>query len=260
MIEQDNLRFWEEQASKYKTDVAAVNFDTQEENLEFHFLKNLLKNNKKICDFGCGNGRTIFNMIENGIQSEFHGVDITKGMINIANKKVKELNLKNTFFYNASATSKDIESLFDFKFDIVMSKRLLINIKGNNKYKAVNNIYNILDDNGLYIMIESFLEPLNKINHIREKLDLTKINVHHFNEYLDEKFLDSIKDKFIIEKIIDFESLYYFISRTFNAILSNGEPEYNSKINQIAVEITKNSNINFSGYSPQVMYILKKVT
>lgn len=259
MKKQDNLDFWEEQALKYRDNVSAVNFDNQEEILEFHFLKDLIDNDKKVCDLGCGNGRTIFNMIQNKIDSEFYGIDMTKGMIDIANEQAQQLNINNATFLNMSATSSEIPSLFNFKFDVVLSKRLLINIKGPDKYKAIDNIYEIMDNEGRYIMIESFIEPLNRINEIRKTLNLDKINVHHFNEYLSDDFLDSIKDKFIVEKVIDFESLYYFISRVFNASLSNGNPSYNAEINKLAVEITKSFDINISGYSPQVMYILKKV-
>ncbi len=256
---QDNLSFWEEQAVKFKGDVGAVNFDNQEEVLEFHFLKDLLGSDKKICDLGCGNGRTIFSMIDQGVNAMFHGVDMTKGMIDAANSKVEELNIRDAFFYNMSATSGNLPSVLGGEFDFVLTKRLLINIKGSEKYKVIDNIYDLLEDDGRYIMIESFIEPLNKINKIREKLNLAKINVHLFNEYLNDGFLDKIKGKFEIEKIIDFESLYYFISRVFNAALSDSKPSYDAKINKLAVELTKNFDINISGYSPQIMYILKKV-
>ncbi len=259
MSKQDNLLFWEEQASKYKDNVAAVNFDNQEENLEFHFLKNFLKSNQNICDLGCGNGRTIFSMIEQGIDSNFYGIDMTKGMIDIANKKLKELNYKNVSFYNLSATIDNLSDHFNTQFDTVLSKRLLINIKGDGKYKAIDNIHSLLKDGGIYIMIESFIEPLNRINEIRHKLNLATIHVHDFNEYLTSDFINNIKDKFVIEQIVDFESLYYFISRIFNAKLSEGQPDYNSHLNKLAVELSKYFNINISGYSPQLMYILKKI-
>lgn len=258
--EQDNLNFWQEQAKKYQDNIGAVNFDKNGEELELFYLKKLLQNRETICDLGCGNGNTIFHMIKSGIKSEFHGIDITKGMIDIAIEQANSKNLKNVFFYNYSATSREISEKFSNKFETVISKRLLINIKGEQKKEAIKNIYNILKNNGTYIMIENFIEPLNKINEIRFTLQLDEIKVHPFNEYLDLEFIETLKQYFTIEKVIDFQSLYYFTSRIFNAAISDGTPQYDSKLNQIAVEISKNFNdINFNGYSPEIIYILKKI-
>lgn len=259
MERQNNLEFWEAQAQKYRNDVNAVNFDLNGEDLEMFQLHALLQNNQIICDVGCGNGRTIFSMIERGNTSEFHGIDITKGMIDIAKQRQEEEKINNAFFYNLSATEKAVSEHFHSKFDTVFSKRLLINLSGNLKYSAIENIYNILKPNGTYIMIENFIEPLDAINALREDLSLETIKVHEFNEYLTKDFLSSIERYFQIEKVVDFQSLYYFTSRIFNAAISDGAPQYNAKINQIAVEISKKYPTLLGGFSPEVIYILKKV-
>ncbi len=258
---QHNKEFWDKQAELFASEVNAVNFDINAEELELLNIEKFLNNNEYICDIGCGNGRTIFHMINQGIKSKFYGIDFTKGMIDAAKERKVKLGCDNAEFFNLSATSPEINNLFDFKFDKVISKRLLINLKGKDKYKAIDNIYNLLKPNGTYIMIENFNKPLQNINDIRTKIGLDSIGVHEFNEYLDEDFLDKIKDKFTVEKKIDFLSLYYFISRIFNSALSEGkDPDYMAKINQVAVEISKlGLNINIKDYSPQVMYVLKKI-
>ncbi len=257
---QDNKQFWDNQADAYRDKVKAVNFDFNAEELELQSLTQLLQDNQKICDIGCGNGQTIFHMIKNNIKSEFYGIDFTKGMIDIAIEQKNKHHYKNATFYNMSATNSLVKEKFDFQFDTIYSKRLLINLKGDDKYSALDNIYHMLKDNGRYIMIENFNEPLQNINHVREFLNLDTIKVHHFNEYLNEDFLNTIGGRFMIERKIDFNSLYYFISRIFNAALSEEQtPEYNTKINQIAIDISKQFNIPIKGYSPQVIYVLKKV-
>lgn len=255
---QDNKEFWDKQAEIFKTDINAVNFDKNAENLELENIKKLLDNGKVICDMGCGNGRTIFHMLEEQIDSKFYGIDFTKGMIESANEYKTLNNHVNCEFFNYSATSSEILTLFEFQFDTVISKRLLINLKGESKYEAINNIYSILKNDGHYIMVENFIEPLERINNLRKVLKLDPIKVHQFNEYISEEtFFERIKDKFVVEKKIDFLSLYYFISRVFNAM--DEKPNYMSKINLTAVDITKAGIMPIEGYSPEVLYVLKKV-
>ncbi|MGO9014985.1 MAG: class I SAM-dependent methyltransferase [Dissulfurispiraceae bacterium] len=250
--------FWESQAEKFKEGVQAVNFDPLAEELELFFLEGLIGDGDIFCDMGCGNGRTLMTLAAKRPKAVFYGVDFAKGMIETANAKKEEMSLPNVHFYHFDAASKDLSSLLDARFDKVMTKRLLINLKGNEKLKAVENAYSVLKDNGTYIMIECFTEPLLRINEIRATLELNEIKVKFFNEYLSFDILEKINDLFRVEKRMDFASLYYFISRVFNAALSQGEPDYFSDINRLAVELTKKGFNPIEGYSPEIMFALKK--
>ena len=251
--------FWEKQAKDYKFDVKAVNFDPIEEELELFFLDSLIESEGKICDIGCGNGRTLLHLANSKPNSEFYGLDFIDDMITTAKEQKQLMGLKNIEFDVLDANDENVKKMFNFKFDQVISKRLLINIHGaDNKNKVVKNIHSILKDNGRYIMIECFIEPLDKINEIRKSLDLSEIKVKHFNEYLTHDFLQEINDLFEIEQIIDFESLYYFTSRIYNAHLSKGEPDYYAPINQLAAKLTKTGVNAMTGYSPEMIYVLKK--
>ncbi|MCK5474028.1 MAG: class I SAM-dependent methyltransferase [Candidatus Aenigmarchaeota archaeon] len=252
--------FWEGQAKKFKYNVQTVNFDPLCEDLEMTFLETLIKDGDVICDVGCGNGRTLIELAKKKKNAKFYGVDFIPQMIDIANEKKNEMNLKNIFFYKSDAATENLAKLFDFKFDKIITKRLLINVKGKSKHQAIKNIHALLKENGTYIMIECFLEPLNKINKIRTELNLEEIKVKTFNEYLPFKFLDDIEDKFVIEKKIDFGSLYYFISRIFNASLSEGDPDYFSPINKLALKLTKMGVSPIEGYSPEIIILLKKIS
>lgn len=251
--------FWEKQAKDYKFDVKAVNFDPVEEELELQFLNNLVEDKGVICDIGCGNGRTLFTLASNKPNSIFYGLDFIDDMIAIANEQKHSAGLQNVNFNISDATDKNIKKLFNFKFDQIISKRLLINIHGTgNKIKVIENIHSMLKENGTYIMVECFIEPLNEINKIRRFLNLNEIKVKHFNEYLTCGFLNEISDLFEIEQKIDFESLYYFTSRIYNAYLSEGEPDYRAPINQLSAELIKSGVHGMAGYSPEIIYILKK--
>jgi ubiquinone/menaquinone biosynthesis C-methylase UbiE len=250
--------FWESQAETFKDDVKAVNFDPLEEELELFFLDQLVQDGESVCDLGCGNGRTLFDLALRKPKSDFHGVDFAENMIKIASDTKNSLGVENITFYHLSAGSDDLENTLMHKYDKIISKRLLINLNKNDKLTAVQNIYKMLKDDGNYIMVECFMEPLERINRIREKLGLSKIKTKFFNEYLSEEFIIEICNMFVLEREIDFESLYYFISRVFNASLSQGEPDYHAPINRLSLELTKMGVNPIRGLSPEKIIIFNK--
>jgi len=149
----DNKKFWEKQAEKYGNDVYAINFDAMEENLEFFFIDKLIDDNIIVSDIGCGNGRTLVELAQHKKNTIFYGTDFSTNMISVANRQKEKLGLQNVHFQVADVTAKDFSSMLP-KSDIVLTKRVLINIHGKNKTKAINNIYSLLVDGGKYIMIE----------------------------------------------------------------------------------------------------------
>ncbi len=259
-MEKQKIReFWNQQALKYGYSVKAVNFDPLEEDLEFYFLESLIPTKVKLLDFGCGNGRTLFFLAQKRPRALFVGVDFSKNMINLARQNNCFENID--FFMGDVLSKSTIENLRKrYKsFDYILTKRLLINLHGiSKKKKALENIWSLLKQGGTYIMIECFLEPLERINEIRLKLDLPIIKVKKFNEYLKEDFLLEIEVFFKIKKVLDFESNYYFISRIFNAYLSQGEPDYFAEINKLAVTLTKMGITFAKDYGPEKILILEK--
>ncbi len=247
--------FWTNQALNYKNDIKAVNFDILGEELEIFHLKQQLTDSVSICDLGCGNGRTTIILAKEFPNAKFIGYDYVEEMVALANKEKISQSISNIDFFVCDA-SKEIN--ITEKFDIVYTKRLLINLKGNEKLIGIENIYNLLKDHGKYIMVECFIEPLKKINEIRKLINEPEIKVHFFNEYLSSDFFGQIKKRFIHEASIDFESFYYFISRIFNAYLSEGNPDYLSPINKLAVELSMKGINPLTDYAPERMNIFTK--
>src|SRR3989338_1679511 len=197
--------FWARQARKHGFDVRAINFDPLEEELELHFTKDLIKRGERVCDLGCGNGRTLLNLAQTNKDSRFYGVDFIQDFIDIANTEKRKMNLSNVKFFLGNAKSEDVKSLFRIKLDKVITKRLLINLKGREKLTALKNIHAILKPGGTYIMIECFTQPLARVNRIRKNIGLEKIKVRAFNEYLKDSFLCQIQKFFTVEEKVDFE-------------------------------------------------------
>jgi SAM-dependent methyltransferase len=247
--------FWQQQAIKYGSDVQAVNFDLLEDKLEFQQLEKLIVSHSIIGDLGCGNGRASLYLAQQFPEKKFIGVDFIPEMIEASNREKR--NLK---FFTGSLADKNINDNFHFQFDFIFTKRLLINLKGEQKIIGIENIFSMLKNKGVYALIECFEEPLVKINAIREHIGLAKIEVKFFNEYLKEEFVDFVKTYANLIDVIDFESFYYFISRVFNAKLSEGSaPDYFAPINLLAVNLIKAGIApDIKGYSPEKIYVFQK--
>ena len=250
--------FWEDQAEKHGFDVEAVNYDPHGEDLEMFVLQDLIEDGQRICDLGCGNGRTVLQLAEQNQKAEFVGVDSSASMIEVAETIREGEGFDNVTFHHHDAREENVTELFDQKFDIVITKRLLINVQGEEKLHVIDNIDAILKHDGVYLMIECFLEPLKNTNDVRELIGLSRIEVKRFNEYLTHDFFEEIDDRFDIRESIEFGSFYYFISRVFNAYLADGEPNYHTRINKLAVELSKQGVVDFDGYGPEVLHILEK--
>ena len=192
------------------------------------------KKYKKILEIGCGNGYTSKQLSEE-LNVNIVGLDYCEELIDIAKKR----KLKNVNFCIGDVLKLDFESE---SFDIVYSERCLINLDSWQKQKkALNEIHRVLKKDGIYVMIECFLDGLDTINKARRVVGLLPIEQPFHNKYFDKKKLY----KYIVNKFINFEqndqefkkiykqnflSSYYFGSRVlYPSIVKKGEVEYNNK-------------------------------
>jgi SAM-dependent methyltransferase len=251
--------FWNEQARKYGKDVRAVNFDPVGDGLAPQQLERLVPDGAAVCDLGCGNGRALLDIAANRPNGRFVGCDFSEEMITTAKQSCVQSGLANVSFRLFDATDSEPPADLVGKFDMVLTKRLLINVKGQAKRRAAANVHAMLRSDGIYVMMECFISPLERVNDIRELVGLNRIKVKPFNEYLsDDAFNNTIVDLFDVIEVIDYKSLYYFISRVFNARLSDGEPRYDAPINLLAAQLVKDGINPMQGYSPEVTYVLRR--
>jgi ubiquinone/menaquinone biosynthesis C-methylase UbiE len=250
--------FWEKQALEHGEDAAAVNFDPLEDKFASALLEELIPDGLCVADLGCGNGRTVIDLAQSRPRATFVGYDYAENMVRVAENRRKAAALNKIRFLCFDASSELLPEDARNAFDIVIGKRILINIKGGPKRQALKNVYDMLRPNGKFIMIECFVEPLERINVIRAGLGLEQITVRPFNEYLTRAFLNEVEILFTVEQFLDVGSLYYFISRVFNAYLSDGKPDYFAPINQLASKLVLSGLRPMQGYAPEVTYVLKK--
>jgi SAM-dependent methyltransferase len=253
----DNKLFWDNQAKEQGSSVGAVNFDIWMNELENITLNRLVGGSKKVLDLGCGNGDTLCFLAENHPATLFTGIDFSGEMIDVAKKMKRDKGLDNAVFFTGDAL--DMMPSFESEYDIVIGKRLLINMKPDEWSIAIRNIRGYCKPNGLYMMCECFLEPLASINLVRDSIGLSEIKVHEFNNYLSISNLGGLMGgSFHLDRCVDFGSLYYFVSRVFNAGLTReGNPCYTSPLNGLAFDVACKFNV-MGGLCPERLYIWRR--
>lgn len=114
---------------------------------------------KKVCDVGCGTGEISFMAAERvGSEGEVIGVDITPGMLAMAEKKMSEMDLPvKVDFRVGDALDMDFE---DNTFDLVTSGYMLRNV--TDIQRAVDEMFRILKP-GAKVVVAELSKPKNPV-------------------------------------------------------------------------------------------------
>jgi ubiquinone/menaquinone biosynthesis C-methylase UbiE len=234
--------FWQKQADKNQFSGTE---DVLLDALEQEIIEKNISNNCTILEIGCGDGRNAINLAKKKNVC-IHAFDFSEKMIELAKSNAVKENVKIKFFlYDIN----EIENLSG-KYSFIISKRALINLPSTYEQKlTLSKISGLLEDNGVYLMCESSSQGLHRINSLREKVGLNKIDSPWHNVYIDEEVINSESSTNFGLKLlerIDFTSTYYFLSRVVNAKIADNEnkaPKYDSDINKIALSIESFGNM-----------------
>jgi ubiquinone/menaquinone biosynthesis C-methylase UbiE len=222
-------QFWDDQAKAYSGSTMAVNSDPHLEEMSTREILKLIPDGLRVCDVGCGNGHPIIEAALQNPHGVFSGCDSSVEMVDIAKARNTAPNL--TFWHGDITTMRDQAPTFD----IVLGRRLLVNLNYGEKLAALDNIRAMLKPHGKYIMVECWQEPLDKINAMRKIIGAEEIKVRSVNEYLTQSFFTrEICQRFTPKSIAPktYGSLYYLESRVFNA-----GGDYNAPINLLAKKL-----------------------
>jgi ubiquinone/menaquinone biosynthesis C-methylase UbiE len=221
-------QFWDDQAKKHGTTTMAVNSDPHLEEMSTREILKLIPDGLRVIDVGCGNGHPIIEAALQNPHGQFSACDSSVEMIDTAIARNTAPNL--AFWHGDITTITDPIP----GYDIVLGRRLLINLNYGEKLRALDNILAMLKPHGKYIMVECWQEPLDKINAMRKVIGAEEIKVRSVNEYLTHSFARELWQRFTPRSIAPktYGSLYYFISRVFNA-----GGDYNAPINLLAKKL-----------------------
>lgn len=252
MVDDKKVEFWNVRAT---SNANPGTDDYQLKRLEEKEIFKHIPDNAHILDIGCGNGSTLIRLIlEKHITGV--GIDFSEKMIASARQSAEEMNLtaKVSFFQDSIPGLKKDYGVFD----CIISERCIINLESHAaQHKAFAELMSCLKPGGIFLLIESFSEGLEKINALRSSLDLEPISAPWHNLFLtDEVVRGWQNDRYTIEQVIHFSSAYYYLSRVIYAKIAqnHGEPvRYDSEINQIACQVPP-----FGDFGPTRLYLWKK--
>ena len=251
--------FWDNQASKFTTGPEATTGDFYMREIEIRCLGEKIKQLENagflVADIGCGNGFSTLKLAEVYPEIHFHGYDYSTGMIENAIISKKEANVANIQFNTFDLTKDELKN----EYDLIYTDRCLINLPSWEDQKiAIDKIYNALNANGTYLMIENFMDGQENFNKIRREFGLNEINVRDHNLFFDkEELLIYLKGKFKVVEYVNISSQYYITSRViYSAICKDQdiEPDYYDIHHKLG------SKLPFDGNNgPISMFQLKKI-
>ncbi|MDA8100059.1 MAG: class I SAM-dependent methyltransferase [Nitrospiraceae bacterium] len=171
-------------------------------------------NSLSILDLGCGNGYLLSVLTEQVDGCKFTGLEFTDELYQLAISR----KLKNTTIIKGDCRT---ERMNGEQFDVIISERVLINLLSkDDKVKALDNIRSLLKDQGIYIMVESFDEPLSNLNKARKELLLDETKPAYHNEYFNEEIVKGFKETGFAELNPTYPKHYlsshYFITRVLH--------------------------------------------
>jgi predicted O-methyltransferase YrrM len=224
--------YWNERAEEFKTSPEATTNDYYMRQLEIDTLKNKIdiykENIKNIADIGCGNGYSTIQLAKQYPSINFSGFDYSDEMIKNAKINAKKEGVENIVFDVLDIVSGTIEN----SYDLIYTDRCLINLQSWNDQKiALEKIFSSLTRNGVYLMIENFIDGQNNLNKIRQSFGLNDIAIRDHNLFFDlvdvKSFIKKIEGNFA--KYENISSLYYLVSRVIYSkicMIDDKQPDY----------------------------------
>jgi SAM-dependent methyltransferase len=212
--------------------------DVTAKELEIEAIARYVRDGMRILDFGCGNGMTAIELARR-YEVEVTGVDFAEQMVAAATGLAEGQQLQGRVNFQVGNV-QDPGRLG--QFDLIYTERVLINLPDWPAQRdALGRILDLLNEGGLYVMCENSQDGLDKINSLREQVDLPAIIPPWHNRYLRDEELGQFTYPGIkLEGMEFYSSTYYFLSRVVNAWLANQEgrePEYEAPINHLALKL-----------------------
>jgi len=129
------------------------------------FLDEIDRTRGRILEVGSGMGRLFTNALLHG--ADIFGIDISESMLKVLKSKIKPDD-----YYRVS-NQNILDFRFDFKFDLIIAPfRVIMHVdKKEEQLRALNNVYNHLNNNGKLIF-DTFIPDLGQlINGLKDVVD-----------------------------------------------------------------------------------------
>lgn len=228
--------FWNERARHGQN---AGSNDFLLKRLEQDLILDTIKDASSVLEVGCGNGDTLLKLAkEKGCTGI--GLDFAEGMITLAKSICEGAGLTSKISFRQGKVPGLPAGIGEY--DYVLTERCLINLDSHESQQmAFLEIMNHVKPGGYYLMIESFIQGLDRTNQMRMKLNLEKIDPPWHNVFMNETIVPTwATDKYSLVKVVPFSSTYFFLSRVIYAALARDKGEelrYDSDINLLSCKL-----------------------
>jgi SAM-dependent methyltransferase len=219
--------YWEERATK-DSGAQSTTQDYYMREIEFRVLRNIILRfgPVSLCDIGCGDALTTIRLAMEFPSITFWGYDYSDAMLRNAQNNLGQARIS-----NLNIGPCDVTKNVPGNYDMIFTTRCLINLPSWTLQKeALANIHRSLRDEGVYAMIENFIEGHQEFNRIREAYGLPPIPVRDHNLFFErERLLESIAGEFNVIEEVNISSTYYLVSRIIYSKICqvrNVQPDY----------------------------------
>ncbi len=184
------------------------------------YIETLGARDISIFELGCGNGYLLSKIRERFSQVKLFAIEFTPELFELA----KSRNIENCSIEQGDIRTPDF---FKEKVDIVITERVVINILAKkDQYQVLRNISEMIRPGGIYVMVESFHEPLVVLNKARKEMGLDPLSASKHNRYLRELMSDYLAKSgtYEIEGTMpkNFLSTHFYLTRVYHAIVRPG--------------------------------------
>lgn len=247
-------RYWEERAAA-DSSAQSTTQDYYMREIEYQVLRDVIERHRpaSVVDIGCGDARTTARLAAVHRNTLFFGYDYSGAMVKNAQDNIVAASIA-----NVTVGLCDVSQSIQGKFDMAYTTRCLINLPTRDLQKvAIDHIHGALNDGGVYVMIENFIEGHDNFNRVREAFGLPPISVRDHNLFFERsQLLAHIADKFEVTDDVNISSTYYLVSRI---IYSKICQDKNILPNYFDVHHRYATALPFCGdYGPVRMLCLKK--
>jgi SAM-dependent methyltransferase len=223
-------KHWDNRAQA-DSDADASIRDQNQRDVEIGAIRPYLRAGDLALDVGCANGFTSVRLAESGCR--IVGLDITFKMLRRAKRGPVR-------FVNGDVRELPFSS---GSFDACISIRCLINLPSwEMKQHAIDELLRVTKARGRILLLEGLVEGRSALNRLRERVGLDAMPGVPFNSDFEEaRLLEFLRGRCEVEEVRKF-GVYDLISRVAHPLIAAPEePRYDSKINQVAAVLAKES-------------------
>jgi len=253
-------RHWERSGERFPSDskITPTSRDPYLGKLERENILACLNEKYTCLEIGCGGALHTVHYAKR--VKRLLAIDVADSLINVANKRLQQEGIDNVELYVGSVL--DIDERFKGKqFDCVISQRCLINLPDwESQRNAISQVYNLLADEGIFLLTEGLQDNLDNLNSMRTRFSLPEIKVVDYNRNFVSGDLEIFVQQYfeVIEK--RHYGPYLFFSRVYHPlVVFPDDPQHDAKMNEVAMNISRVLPMpDLEKYSYNMFYVLKK--